>query len=141
MLTLRDRIPDTIDPAVYLADARATLPTGIEQLRSPEYLQALNLISMTALETNDMALLQAYTTPHSPSKASAMEIDGRWPYHLSSGKSVDDYFGIHTDSGYTVWLSWRQAAVTYLTSFGDDRGKAIEAKWLEGGNLFPDLYR
>jgi hypothetical protein len=57
ILTLRTRLPDIIDPAVYFADARAALPTVIEQFRSPEYLQALNLISMTALETNDMTLL------------------------------------------------------------------------------------
>jgi hypothetical protein len=57
MLTLRTHSPDANDPAVYLADARTALPTEIEQFRSPEYLQALNLISMTALETNDMTLL------------------------------------------------------------------------------------
>ncbi|KAL3455029.1 hypothetical protein BJX64DRAFT_295447 [Aspergillus heterothallicus] len=152
VFTLGTQLSETIDASVYLADARAALPGEVEQLRSVEYLQAINLICMTALETNDTPLLHKMLGLYHAALAEQNFCDeDRWPSDLSPVEQEERRrlfwhmyrLEVHSSVvlGHVVRCPERQAAVGYPGPFGEDEIKAEEAEWFAGWNFITDIYR
>ncbi|KIW10315.1 hypothetical protein PV08_11277 [Exophiala spinifera] len=142
-----------VTPNVYLDEAIAAIPGTFGESLEFEYLQAINLVCLTARECGNAALLQQYLGLYHGALAEQGYYDERrWPSGISTIEREERRrlywhmyrLEIHTSLvlGHAVRCPELQSAVAYPTLPDQDFTESMEnLEWLTGWNFITDIYR
>lgn len=147
------KVPDNFDPKLYLGEALLAIPENLGDIRDFQALQAISLVCLAALHSNNVPVLHKYLGLYHAALAEQGFCDEkRWPRDISTIEKEERRrlfwhmyrLEVHTSlvMGHVVRCPELHSSVTYPTiPDNDPTDSDVDTEWLSGWNFITDLYR